>query len=73
MVILRKHLEAAFAISDDPLPSENEAFNEEIHDVYRSHYDKSQVHLWASYINWFTIDEITNIIKSLDPKMTLDP
>lgn len=70
---LHKHLNACFFDSYTPFPVDQSECNILLGDIYRDTYDTRSIHLWRTYINWFTEEEVREAINHINEKKDPGP
>lgn len=64
--LLRAHLSSCFTTSDAPFSTDFDVFNIQLSDIYRVHYSAQHEKIWEQYLNYFTLNDVTNAIDKLD-------
>lgn len=71
--MLRDHLSSCFTNSDNAFPQDLNDFDTHLSDIYRINYSNEHESIWNKHINWFSLEEVSDAIDSLDYKKDSGP
>lgn len=71
--MIAKQLESCYAADANPLPIDDELFEEAISDIYRDHYSAANVGCWGNYDNSSDEKELFDAIHSLKIRKDAGP